>query len=92
MKEILTCDIWTGVKIKVLIDRETGEFTLYNSRFRLDIQDKKAFLMDYIGTGPLLTGYIRGNVWCFEELEYVREDQDPYVAVIQILYDILQYC
>jgi hypothetical protein len=91
MKEILTCDIWTGVKIKIVIDRQTGEFVLYNSRFRLIIQDDKAYLMDYIGEVPLLTGYLRGDVWYFEELEYVREDQDPYVAVIQVLYDVLQY-
>jgi hypothetical protein len=91
MKEILTCDIWTGVKVKIVIDRETGEFVLFNSRFRLVVQDDKAYLMDYIGEGPLFTGYLRGNVWYFEELEYVRKDQDPYVAVIQVLYDVLQY-
>ena len=45
MKEILTCDIWTGEK----------------------------------------------NFWRFEKQEYVRESEDPYVAAIQVLYDIIRY-
>jgi hypothetical protein len=92
MKEILTCDIWTGVKIKVVIDRETGEFVLFNSRFRLDIQDDQAFLMDRYGDNPLSIGHLYGSCWFFEGPDCIREDEDPFCAVIQFLYDIVQYC
>jgi hypothetical protein len=92
MKEILACEVWTGNIIKAVIDRETGEFTLFHSRFRLDIQENKAALMDYNSGEPIFKGYVRGNCWFFEELEYCRESADPYVAAIQMLYDILQYC
>jgi hypothetical protein len=92
MKEIVTCEIWTGLKIKVVIERETGEFVLFNCRFRLDIQDKKAFLKVYRSEKPLLTGYLCQNRWCFEENDCRREGQDPYIAAIQMLYDIFQYC
>jgi hypothetical protein len=91
INEINKGGIWNGLKIKVIIDGETGEFVLYNSRFRLDIQGDKAFLMDYVGMDPIFTGYKRGNLWCFEEQEYAREDQDPFAAAIQVLYNILQY-
>jgi len=30
-----------------------------------------------------------GNLWCFEEGEYLRESEDPFVAAIQVLYDIV---
>ena len=92
MKEILTCEIWNSLKIKIVIDRETGELVLYNFRFKLSIQDKKAFISDFNGQAPLFTGYLRGNCWRFEELDYAREDEDPYAAVAQMIYDILQYC
>jgi hypothetical protein len=92
MKEILTCEVWTGLKIKVVIDRETGEFVLFNTRFKMDFQDKKAFLSDDNGQSPLFTGYLRGNCWRFEEHGYVNENEDPYVAALQMLYDISHYC
>lgn len=91
MKEILTCDIWTGLKIKMVIDRETGEFVLFNSCFRLSIQKNQASLMEWDGGTMVLTGYLRGGIWCFEEFDFVRKAKDPYIAVIQLLYDILQY-
>jgi hypothetical protein len=92
MKEILTCRIWTGDTMRVAIDRETGKFALYNSRFRLDILDNKAFLFDYNSKTPLFEGCLHGNYWFFEDQDYIREDEDPYVASIQVLYDILQCC
>lgn len=92
MKEILMCEILTGFKIKVVIDRATGEFTLFNSRFQLDIQDKKAVLVDFDSGNPICTGFLRGDCWSFEELDYFRDHEDPYVAAVQILYDIIQYC
>jgi hypothetical protein len=92
MKEILTCLVWNGLKIKTVIDRETGEFVLYNSRFKLDIQDNKAYLSDINGETPIFTGYLRGETWFFEEQDYFSENEDPYVAAIQMLYDIIQYC
>ncbi len=91
MKEILTCNIWTGLKIKVVIDRDTGEFVLFNSRFRLNILDNQAFLMECDMGIEIFTGCRRGNVWCFKEFDFAGEDQDPYIAVIQILYDVGQY-
>lgn len=91
MKEILTCDVWTGLKIKAVIDRETGEFVLFNFRFRLHIQDNKASLMECDGGVLIFTGYWSENIWCFEGTDFVREAQDPFIAVIQILYDVLQY-
>jgi hypothetical protein len=90
MKEILTCQIWSGIKIKVVIDRETGEFVLNNTRFRLDIRDDKALLFYYNNKTPLFSGYLQGITWFFEEEECIREDVDPYVAAIQMLYDIVQ--
>jgi hypothetical protein len=92
MKEILTCEIWTGLKIKVVIDRESGEFVLFNSRFRLDIQDKKAVLVDFDSGNPICTGFLCDDCWFFQELDYSRSHNDPYAAAIQILYDIIQYC
>jgi hypothetical protein len=89
MKEILTCNIWTGVKIKVVIDRETGEFVLFNSRFWLDIWDDQAFLMDRYGDKPLFIGHLYGNYWFFEGHDCIREDEDPFSAAIQFLYDIV---
>lgn len=91
MKEILTCSIWTGLKIKMVIDRETGEFVLFHSRFRLNIQGNKASLMECDGGVMILTGYLQGGIWCFEEFDFVREAEDPYIAAIQILYDFMQY-
>ena len=91
MKEILMCEILTGFKIKVVIDRATGEFSLFNSRYRLDIQDKSAVLMDHTGGNPICKGFKSGNCWYFEELDYFRDDNDPFVAAIQILYDILHF-
>jgi hypothetical protein len=92
MKEILTCKIGTDLKIKVVIDRENGEFVLFNCRFRLDIQDKKAFLKVYNNEKSLFTGYLCETLWYFEAYDCRREGEDPYIAVIQMLYDILQYC
>jgi hypothetical protein len=91
MKEILTCSIWTGLKIKVIIDRETGEFVLYHSRFRLNIQAPKASLVECDSGFTVCNGYLSGDNWRFEEQDLLREAEDPFVAAIQILYDILQY-
>lgn len=92
MKEILTCDIRTGAKIRVVIDRETGELIFYNSRFKLDIQNNKAFLVDKDTRFPIFAGYLRDNLWCFKEHDFYRENQDPFLAAIQMVFDILQTC
>lgn len=91
MKEILTCSIWTGLRIKMAIDRESGEFVLFHSRFRLNIQKNKAFLTECDGGTLVSTGYLRGGIWRFKGFDFVRKAEDPYIAAIQILYDILQY-
>jgi hypothetical protein len=90
MEETLTCDIWIGEKVQVVIDRETGKFDLFDSHLKLNIQDNKADLIDLEKDGEvsLCTGYLRGGIWYFEELDTVGKDKDPYIAVIQLLYKI----
>ena len=96
MKVTIKCDIWTGEKVEVAIDRETGEFSLFNASLKLNIQGNKAVLIDE-EDAELLTGYLQGKTWRFEEpgkiiegrARFVRENEDPYVAVIQLLHDII---
>jgi len=98
MKETLTCDIWTGEKVNVIIDRETGEFSLFGSSFKLNIQDNIAVLIDNEVKGEVVTGFMQGKTWRFEEPSFIIEDQnhavrendDPFVAVIQLLYDVVR--
>jgi hypothetical protein len=92
MKEILTCDQnnWTNNKVTVVIDRETGEFNLFGSRFKLNLQDNKATLIKNDGKVPICIGYLHKNTWYFEGQDIVREDKDPFVAVVQVLCNIFQ--
>ena len=85
------CRTWTGERIKLVIDRETGRFDLFNSRFRMDIHENTASLFDQKGRTPLFKGHLHGNYWFFEGEDNIREDKDPYMAAIQVLYDIIQY-
>lgn len=85
-------EVWTGIKVKVVVDRETGEIIFNNNRFRLEIRDDKAFLYYQNAKTPLFTGYLRYTTWFFEEDDTIRDDEDPYVAAIQTIYEILQLC
>ena len=90
MKETLICDI-TGQNVEVSIDRETGEFNLFSNRLKLNIQDNKANLVEIENGKEILIciGYFFKNHWFFSEHERSKKDQDPYMAVIKLLYDIL---
>lgn len=87
----MVCRTWTGHKIKLVIDRETGRFVLFNNRFRMDFQDDTGYLYDCNSKTPLFKGRLHGNYWFFEGQDNIREDKDPYVAAIQVLYDLIQY-
>jgi hypothetical protein len=93
MKETLTYDKpnWTGGPVKVVIDRDTGEFDLYDTRFTLKLQYNVAALMMDNEEVPVCVSTLRGNIWHFEEMGIVKEDSDPFNAAIQIACDIVEY-
>jgi len=90
MKETITCNI-TGQNVEVTINRETGEFDLFSNRLKLNIQDNKANLVEIENGQEILIciGYFFKNHWFFSEHEKSQKDQDPFVAVIKLLYEIL---
>jgi hypothetical protein len=94
MKEILTCDVCSGEKVETVIDRETGEFNLFDIPLELNIKDDKAVLIDIEDEAEVLIGYKGGEIWRFETPgvnPYISENKDPFVATIQILYDIYHF-
>ena len=92
MKESIICDI-TGQNVEVSIDRETGEFNLFSNRLKLNIQDNKANLVEIENGQEILIciGYFFKNHWFFSEHEKSQKDQDPFRAVIKLLYEILPH-
>jgi hypothetical protein len=100
MQEILRFDIGTDEKVETIIDRETGAFNLSDISLKLNIlKDNKAVLIDIEDEAQLLIGYKREKIWRFEtpgimkegNNPYISENEDPFVAAIQILYDIYQF-
>jgi len=93
MKEKIIYDI-TGEKVEVSVDRETGEINLFKNHLKLNIQDNKANLVEIENGKEILicAGYFFKNTWYFTEHERSQKDQDPYMAVIKLLYDVLPHC
>jgi len=92
MKEKLTCEI-NGIVVEAVIDRETGEFNLFKNHLKLNIQDNKANLVEIENGKEILicAGYFFKNTWYFTEHEKSQKDQDPFMAVIKLLYEILPH-
>lgn len=91
MKEKLTVNI-TGVNVEAGIDRETGEIDLFNNHLKLNIRDNLANLVEIENNQEIsiCDGYRRNENWYFEELDIIRKNKDPYLAVIQLMSEIFQ--
>jgi len=92
MKETLTYVI-SDEKVNVCIDRETGELNLFKNHLKLNIQDNKANLVEIENGKEILIciGYFFKSNWYFKEHEISQKDQDPFVAAIKLLYDVLPH-
>ena len=89
MKEKIT----NGVTITADIDRETGEIDILDHRFKLNIQENRANLFEIENSKEILScaGYQFKGSWYFSEHERSQKDQDPFMAVIKLLYDVLPH-
>lgn len=92
MKENLICEI-SGEKKEVSIDRETGEFDLFDNHLKLIIQNNQANLIEIENNEEIsiCASYQHDENWYFEEFDIIRKDKDPFNAVIQLFYDILRH-
>lgn len=91
MTEILTCDQnnGTGEKVTVVIDRASGQFSLFGFCFTLNLLDNIATLVKNDDETPVCIGLFHRNTWYFEGMNIFREDKDPFIAAIQVICNIL---
>ena len=80
---------WSGKTIETKIE-EDGSFTLYGYRFEIKTEeleggDKVAFIKGNEWREPLGRGYLLKGVWVFKGQGISREDENMYVAAIQLL-------
>ena len=90
MRETLMYDWPGGKKVEIVFDRASKEFTLFGSCFKLHHDDKAAIIIDDEGM-PICTGFFDGNLWRFEEMKQIREDEDLLMAAIKITCVFVQY-
>ena len=58
--------------------------------FRLNLQDDTVILIEDDEETQVCSGFMRGNVWHFEGMGIISEDQDPFMAAIQVICGVLQ--
>jgi hypothetical protein len=81
----------TDTKLVFLINRETGEFRLFNYYFILDFQTNTVFWIENDTLIPVCIGYRNKNNWYFKGMGTVKVHTDPFVAVFKVLFYILKY-
>jgi hypothetical protein len=81
----------TDTKVVFFINRDTGEFRLFNYYFLLDFQTNTVFWIGNDTLIPVCTGYRDKNNWYFKGMGIVRAHTDPFVAAFKVLYYILKY-
>jgi hypothetical protein len=83
MSEILHY-IWPGnIKVEITFDRSSKEFILFDSCFKLQIDNKMASIIDDEGL-LVCTGFFDGDFWQFEWMKQVIKNKDPLIAAIKI--------
>jgi hypothetical protein len=77
-------------KVIFVINRDTGEFALFNNNFILDFQSNTVFLIRNDILIPVCTGHRDNNNWYFKGLGIIRSHEDPFVAAFKVLFYIFK--
>ena len=80
----------TDKNIEAIIDRETGAIDIFNNCLKLNIKDNTTNLVE-VENGKeklICAGYRFMGNWYFKELDLVQKDQDPFMAVVKLFYEV----
>ena len=79
-----------GVNVEAFIDRETGEIDIFNNHLKLNLKVNQANLVEIENGKEILicAGVRFMGMWYFKELEMTQKDQDPYLAVVKLFYEV----
>jgi hypothetical protein len=81
----------TSTKVIFIINRDTGEFRLFNYYFILDFRTYTVYLKGNDNLIPVCTGNHHKNNWYFTGMSIVRVHTDPFVAIFKVLFYIFKY-